>query len=203
MRYFFRLPCPDILSECARNSTKPRWIKYGESYTSNRNLNKGFTFQWPIVGGTTINSLILPTLRLQTVNHCSYCDGFPLKKGDNSIDHFLPKTKFTELVCQWENLYLSCSHCQASKKEDVNNFALRPDQIGFSFNTYFIYNYITNYVEINTSVSASHKQKAEETIKYFDLNHPALVISRRHAFQRYSGDQNPFLDDYNFRFMFE
>jgi hypothetical protein len=47
------------------------------------------------------------------------------------------------------------------------------------------------------------KLKAEETIKTFVMNHPSMKTSRRHAFERYFKTENPDLNDFNYRFIFE
>ena len=149
MRAFTRLATPAVLLELVGPKSTPRWVQFGERYAGNRakaieSKKPGFNFQWPTVNGKTINQHLLPTLRKQTVLHCSYCDGFPLGKGDESIDHFLPKMTpaYYALVCRWENLYLSCSHCQNSKGERVDSLVLRPDEPDYSFGRYFIYDYI-------------------------------------------------------------
>ncbi|WP_421828874.1 HNH endonuclease [Larkinella sp.] len=205
MKAFVRLNSPPVLTELDSATNKPRWISFGERYKNNRERNPGFRFNWPNIRKVSLNAHILPTLRLQTQDHCSYCDGFPLKKGENSIDHFLPKSKptFYTIVCQWTNLYLACTHCQDSKVEKVNPFILRPDNNEYLFSRFFVYNYILQTIEINPLSSAQDQKRAAETIQFFDFNHTALIISRRHAFERYNGVVNPIIDDFNFRFMFE
>jgi hypothetical protein len=206
MRFFTRLPAPAVLTELVgRPNPMPKWVQIGERYTANRARNAGFEFQWPTVRKQTLNLHLLPTLRGQTANHCSYCDGFPLGKGDESIDHFLPKQHpdHYALVCQWENLYLACSHCQDSKKSIVEPLVLRPDEISYSFRRYFLYDYIDHKIEVNPRATHTDQQRAEATRQFFDFDNRHQQIKRRHAYQRYDGDSDPVLDDYNFRFMFE
>lgn len=205
MRVFTRFDPPAILLEPVGPELTPRWIQFGDRYTANRNKKPRYIFQWPTVNGRTLNQHLLPTLRAQTVDHCSYCDGYPMGKGDESIDHFLPKLlpACYAFVCQWENLYLACSHCQQSKREQVNPLVLRPDEPGYSFRRYYIYNYIDQKIEINPMASPEDQQRARATHQFFDFDNAQLVTKRRHAYERYSGDPNPVLDDYNFRFVFD
>lgn len=206
MRAFTRFAAPAVLNApfSKKNST-PRWIHYGNRYAANRAENPGFKFDWYTVDKLPLNRHLLPTLRLQTVDHCSYCDGFPLGKGDESIDHFLPKKNpdYYGLVCQWENLYLACGHCQDSKGEQVNPLILRPDEVAYSFERYFVYNYIDQKIDINPRATADEQQRAEATHRFFDFDNNQLITKRRHAYERYTGTIDPVLDDYNFRFMFD
>ncbi|WP_143092601.1 HNH endonuclease [Arsenicibacter rosenii] len=205
MKAFSRLSCPPFLLDVSRKFKQERWVLYGDKYKQNRIKNASFIFKWPTLNKITINHYILPQLRAQTDDHCSYCDGYPLRKGDESIDHFLPKSNsdFYHLVCSWENLYLACSHCQESKVEKVDLLVLRPDTVDYSFQKYFTYNYISHEIDINLKATSEDQERAKATRKLFDFNHPAMIISRRHAFERYCNAANPILEDYNFRFMFE
>jgi hypothetical protein len=102
MRAFTRLPAPAVLTEpCSATDSTPRWVHYGNTYASNRRQKVGFDFQWPTVNSQRLNQYLLPNLRTQTAYHCSYYDSYPLKKGDESIDHFLPKQNpdYYPLVC--------------------------------------------------------------------------------------------------------
>lgn len=206
MRAFTRLAAPAILTELmGKTNPIPRWVHWGKRYTSSRARKPGFEFKWPSAQKQTLNQHLLPTLREQTVDHCSYCDGYPLGKGDESIDHFLPKQTpaYYHLVCHWENLYLACAHCQASKKSEVDPLVLRPDEVSYNFSRYFVYDYIDHKIEIHPKAVQSDQQRAEATRTFFDVNNKQMVIKRRHAFERYTRATDPFLDDYNFRFMFE
>jgi hypothetical protein len=205
MRFFTRLIAPGILSDPIGTEATPRWMYLANRYTANRLANPNFRFQWPTVNGQTLNQHLLATLRAQTANHCSYCDGFPLGKGDESIDHFLPKMNPAcySFVCQWENLYLACSHCQKSKAEHIDPLVLRPDELEYAFERYFTYNYIDQKLETNPMSSPEDQQRSQTTNQFFDFNNTELITKRRHAFERYSRDPAPVLDDYNFRFIFD
>jgi uncharacterized protein (TIGR02646 family) len=206
MRKFARKKSPEVLMEIVGNSEIPRWQVYGEQYSQSRyTTNHSFKFQWPQIDGKKLNQYLLPDLMAMTDEHCAYCDKFPLLKGDDSIDHFCPKSlpDFYSLVCNWENLYIACKHCQDSKGSQFENTLLRPDEIDYDFRRYFIYDYIKHKVELNPLASDDEKVRAEVTIRIFELNHPSMCTSRRHAYERFTKDNAPILSDYNFRFMFD
>ena len=163
MRKFIRSDSPDFL--------KDNWKKWGERYIKNRRGNSSFTFQWPTFKGNRINVIIEPFLAMQTEGHCSFCDTYPDRGKEFSIDHFKPKSKpeFYELVCQWENLYMCCHNCQMKKGEQYNQDILRPDAGDFSFNKYFIYSYRSHKIDPNPALFENDRQKAETTIKFLDL----------------------------------
>lgn len=196
MRRFIRGQEPDVL--------KINLEKWGLRYEENREVSNGFQFSWPHIDYIPLNQLILGALQAQTDNHCS-CDKFPLQRGDFTIDHFKPKSdlRFYRLVCKWDNLYLSCKHCQEAKGIQYSDDLLRPDAADYSFNKHFVYNYTLHEYEANPQSSDFDKGRALKTIKTFDLNHPGLKTARRHVFERYQADVNPLLTDYNYRFIFE
>lgn len=195
MLKFTRLQAPEVLTT--------NWEGYGKRYKQNRIANIGFSFVWPIIEGITLNKILLPTLLLQTQDHCSYCDHFPLRRGDNTIDHFKPKSieDFHHLVCNWENLYIACKHCQDSKGSLYSENLLRPDEITYSFSKYFIYNYALHKLEANETESLENQFKATETIRIFDFNHLAQIKSRKFAYDKFVLDASPVMNDYNYRFI--
>lgn len=203
MRRFERKEVPEVLSKIVNG--KPRWEEFGERYAQNRAKNNSFEFQWPQIDGKKLNQHLLPDLMAMTDEHCSYCDDYPFHRGGDSIDHFCPKSlpAFYELVCDWGNLYIACTHCQAAKGNQYEPDLLRPDEAAFEFKKYFIYDYIQHRLLPNPQASTVEKRRAEVTIRVLDLNYPGMCKSRRHAFQRFTGVEEPFLSDYNFRFMFD
>ncbi|WP_028524774.1 HNH endonuclease [Runella limosa] len=203
MRKFEGKEVPEVLSKTVEG--KPRWEWFGERYAQNRAQNPSFTFQWPQIEGKKLNQHLLSDLMEMTDKHCSYCDGFPLKRGDDTIDHFHPKTHpaYYQEVCKWENLYIACKHCQDSKGSQFEIVLLRPDAIDYEFYRFFVYDYNSHILIPNPQASEEEKASAEATIRIFDLNHPSMCVSRRHAFERFRKDEEPFLSDYNFRFMFD
>lgn len=206
MKPFTRFPTPVILSKIHLKTQKQRWVIYGESYEENRNKsNHSFKFQWAIINGNKLNRLLMPELQAQTDGHCSYCDKYPLMKGDDSIDHFKPKhdPNFYLDVCNWTNLYLACKACQDSKFDQFSDDLLRPDEVNYDFNIYFEYDYKEHRIEIRPLIDDIKWRKAKQTIETFDFNHISHTKARRHAFERYMNSPNPDINDFNYRFIFQ
>lgn len=170
-----------------------------------RQRSSGASFNWYSYNRTPVNQIILPDLKAQTQDHCSYCDGYPFDKGDDTIDHFCPKSKpeFYHLAYTWSNLYIACNHCQRAKLEQFSTLLLRPDGVLYTFDRYFIYNYTNHKIGINPLASLDEQECAKETIRIFDFNHIGKIIQRRHSYERWIGkfpqDQNP--DDFSYRFI--
>lgn len=210
MRAFTRLDAPPVLNTpTGKKNPTPKWVNFGNRYSANRSKKPGFEFQWPTVEKQPLNQHLLPTLQAQTVFHCSYCDSHPLPKGSRTIDHFLPKSRveFFGQVCQWENLYYACGHCQDSKGERYDPLILRPDEQGYSFSRYFIDDFDKHQIDCNPRASAEDQARAKATRLFFDFDEPALVTSRERSFKLYNlmeaNGESPVLDDFNFRFMFD
>lgn len=66
-------------------------------------------------------------------NKCAYCETAALAGFDGDIEHFRPKGEVTVenstslkpgyywLAAKWENLYLSCQHCNQSRKQPTTS----------------------------------------------------------------------------------
>ncbi len=196
MNRFTRTVCPAILSE--------KWEEWGNRYSSNRVRNPGFSFQWPEVNGKPLNQWLLPDLLAMTQHHCSYCDGYPLRLADKTIDHFRPKSnpEFYGEVCKWENLYVSCGHCQKAKMEEYHSGLLRPDASDYDFFRYFVYNYTDHTIHPNPLAVIADQERAEVTIEILHLNESGLVEARRMEYNRFFVSNPGLLPEiYSFRFI--
>jgi len=198
MRKFIRSDSPEFL--------RSKWKIWGRNYKNNRKKNSSFSFQWPTHEGEKINTLLEPLLARLTDDHCSFCDNFPIRSREDSIDHFKPKSRpaYYELVCQWENLYYCCQNCQQSKREQHNEFLLRPDTESFSFDLYFIYSYSSHEIKPNPTLSGNEKRKAKTTIDVFGLNDRGHIAARRISLERYEGkkklNEDIEINDFPYRF---
>jgi uncharacterized protein (TIGR02646 family) len=201
MRRFTKGDCPVLIEN--------NWLEWGQRYAANRETNNSFQFQWPTVEGTRINQTIEPVLANDTQNHCSYCDNFPIREQEDSIDHFKPKTvpAFYELVCHWNNLYYCCHNCQMSRGNQYDDLLLRPDSDDYSFTRYFTYNYSNHTINVNPQASDIDKARAVYTLDKFGFNSGKSDDSRRISYERYilalNAGNTPILTDYSFRFIFD
>ena len=204
MRKLQKGNAPNFLTEELQN-------KLGELYKSNReSKGKSHKFNyWHLaeyeINGQTLYQKILEAFRIMSKRHCFYCDGFPPKRGDETIDHFKPKSKsaFYLDVCRWENLYYACNHCKISKRTQYNQLLLRPDEIEYNFLKYFEYDYIENEILVSRTADELSKQRAKETIRIFDFNNFGQKVSRNIYRIIYEKNPDHPIDDLGFRYLFD
>ena len=168
MRKFQRVLQPDFLVD--------RWKNWGEAWERRRLQNQGAQFNWPQFQGKRINELLLPLLKQQTQDHCSFCDFFPVSPPSlDTIEHFRPKSRFPKEAYHWNNLYFCCMHCQ-QKLEEFDEDLLRPDADDYDFDKYFRWDFILGTLEVNENALLENQKRAEVTIRLYRLNegHPTL-----------------------------
>lgn len=198
MRYFTRPAAPDFL---LRNAA--RW---NQQWADLKSRNSGASFQWYKFEGQPVNQKISPLLAALAQEHCAYCDAFPNKSDDDTIDHFKPKSdaRFLLLAYEWTNLYSACGHCQKEKWEQFSELLLRPDADDYTFGRYFVYNYSNHEIDINPNTTSDEQERARMTICIFNFNHPGQVTARRQSWERWwSPKTSQVLEDFAFRFIFE
>jgi len=208
MRKIVRGNAPDILIEeqaLTAGSKMPNWMVWGDEFKKKKEQNPSHTFSWKQFKNQKVNHHILPDLEKMADNHCHYCDDFPPVRGDQSIDHFKPKGNpaFYHLVYQWENLYQACKHCQDCKRELFEENLIRPDAPDYSFERYFTFKFRTFEIEILPGLTGEDLERATASIRIFGFNQSGKPTRRRHALERYNAQQNPFLVEYPFRFLFK
>src|SRR5688572_26274865 len=105
MRKFQRGHEPDFLTA--------RWEAWGLAWEERHTANTKAVFHWHEIEGQRVNLLLMPFLKNQTQDHCSFCDCFPVAPPSiDTIEHFRPKTQFHKEAYKWTNLYFCCAHCQ-------------------------------------------------------------------------------------------
>jgi len=114
-----------------------------------------------------------------TSDHCCYCDVVPLDGAE--VDHFRPKSRpeFYDLVCDWDNLLVSCGPCNNGKGEDWDPRLLRPDEPGFAFARYFVVDFETGAISPNNAATEADQQRAQVTIDTLKLYRPAAKKLRK------------------------
>ncbi len=58
---------------------------------------------------------IRSALEDETRSKCAYCEGRVNDVAYTHIEHKLPKRKYPEMVCAWENLTIACPRCNTNK----------------------------------------------------------------------------------------
>lgn len=153
----------------------------GREYAARRQADPGYRFRWPRRDGTSVLDVVREALGMMTAGHCSYCDGHPLDAtGVETVDHFRPKgrVEFYELVCTWNNLFLTCTACNHAKREQWDEVLLRPDDMDFRFERYFEVRFDSGALEPAATGNAAEQHRARRTIEILDLNRPGLCKNR-------------------------
>lgn len=164
MRKFQRGPEPKVLAD--------NWEAWGVAWEQLQARNGNF--HWHQHKGEPVNQLILPMLKEQTQEHCSFCDAFPVSSASvETIEHFQPKSRFPQVAYHWPNLYFCCTHCQ-QKGAEFTEALLRPDAEDFDFDRYFFWEYSTGELKPNPLATAEDRARAKVSIEAYHLNdqHP-------------------------------
>ena len=168
MQRFTRGACPDRLRE--------HGTAIGEEFAARRVEDPSSQFSWR----RGLREAALAALKADTEDHCSYCDGTPVDAhGLEEVDHFQPKSRFPRLVCEWTNLYFSCTRCNHAKREQWNAALLRPDAPDFAFSKYFLFKADSGELEPNPKAAEEDQHRAQVTIDILDLNRSGLCKLRR------------------------
>jgi uncharacterized protein (TIGR02646 family) len=190
MKRFERASEPDVLAT--------NWETWGREWQQRRLTTPGAAFNWHQHNGQQVNHTILPALKLQVQDHCSFCDHFPVSPpSDDTIEHFQPKADFPLDAFKWTNLYYCCRFCQ-KKEGPFSSSVLRPDEPDYDFDRYFFWDFTQGTIEVNKDASPEDQTSAEATRTYFRLNegHPTL---RKMQFHRRMKCLDDPLDDFPYR----
>ena len=190
MRKFKRAPAPEFLLEI--------WESWGEEWERLRAANPGARFHWRTFEGEPVNHKLLPALKAQVQDHCSFCDNYPVSPPSyETVEHFRPKALFPREAYRWENLYYCCDFCQG-KKDKFDEALLRPDAEDYAFDRFFRWDYTRGTLEANERASAEDQHRATVTLNLYRLNvgHPSF---RRRELRRRSLMPDEPLDDFAYR----
>jgi len=178
MRASQRPECPDWLDE--------NWEVWGQEYKDRLAADRKYRFHWKQYKGKKVNHRLMPLLCQMTDEHCAYCDWYPTDEGtDRTIDHFRPKATFPLEAYCWPNLYLCCRICQQKDDHVFTDELLRPDEVDFSFERYFVFNYRNGELQANPHASAADQRRACLTIEHFKLNHGGHPAARKRAIEQF------------------
>ncbi len=144
---------------------------------------------------------ILEELKVQTLNHCAFCDRAmaPIGDADEEIEHFKPKSKFPKLAYEWTNLYPICPKCNKIKGNRFDELLLRPDENNYDFDKWFWYNPLTG--ELDVKFENKENKRAEETVKLYGLNRKKLVERRKYQYNKIVDSDDIDISKQAFRFI--
>ena len=190
MRKFIRLEEPDFLAA--------HWENWGREWDRRHRENPGAAFHWHQIDHMPVNQKLLPLLKKQTQDHCSFCDNFPVSPPSiDTIEHFRPKAHYPLDAYRWGNLYFCCNYCQ-QKSDDFDDAALQPDAAEYEFDRYFRWDYTLGTIEVNEQASAEDQGRVLATIKLYRLNEGHPSLRKRELRKRAQGQADP-LDDFAYR----
>jgi uncharacterized protein (TIGR02646 family) len=193
-----RPPAPEFLQRYYK--------KWGREFAEKRKNNPTYTFNWKMYKGKRVDQFLRQILDDMNRSHCTFCDSYPLgPSAEQTIEHFRPKSKYPRLAYVWHNLFLACNVCQKAKGEQFDKKLLKPDTEDYQFDTYFIVNYKTGKIEVNSSANFESQERAAMTIRMYGLNNygrPHSRLRERKKYQELSSKEYR-LDDFSYRFFVE
>lgn len=188
MRKFQRAEEPDFLAA--------HWEEWGLGWELRQ--AEGKTFHWHRVASEPVNQKLLPILKAQTQDHCSFCDNYPVSPPSiDTIEHFRPKSRYPREAYRWTNLYFCCTYCQ-QKNSAFDESALQPDAEDYHFDRFFRWDYTRGLLEVNDAATPEDQHRARVTIKLYQLNHGHPSLRKRELRRRSQGQNDP-LDDFAYR----
>ena len=122
-------------------------------------------------------------LKAMQEDRCAYCEG--ILKDRCHIDHFRKRSDFPRRTFDWANLYLSCNvphHCAHHKDNLHGDDAPRYDDLIDPCRDDpedFLVFLSDGSITPREHLGDNERRRAIETIRVFQLNHPALVFARR------------------------
>ena len=179
MRKFSRSAEPEI---CTTHSAK-----WNDRWATLCRENSKAKFSWYVAEGKTAREHLLPPLRKQTQEHCSFCDAFPVEGISNeTIEHFRPKSRFYDQAYTWSNLYYCCDACQNAKREQWDDQLLHADAAEYFFSKYFEYDFTTGEIRPNPLANPEDQQRAAVTVRLYGLDSAARRRNRLNELLQYT-----------------
>ena len=190
MRKLQRPPAPQQFEEHAQ-----KWMN---QWLNLRVQNpRGFT--WYTIDGRTARDWALPVLKSMSQGHCSFCDAFPLEdRAKIPVEHLRPKSHddFAHLALEWTNLYYCCGYCQSEKHDQWEDDLIAPDELDYSFQRYFAFDYTNGCIWPNPTASTADQERARVTIRLFGLDSVARCQHRMLEFRKFSDAVSPEINDW-------
>ncbi|WP_054177723.1 HNH endonuclease [Trabulsiella odontotermitis] len=137
---------------------------------------------------------IKEALRKSSFDKCAFCEGIPGKTGFAEIEHFYPKSDYTDKAFEWDNLLYSCKQCNNNKLSHdtmrepiINPYDIDP-QGAFTYQDIMIY-----------PVDGPLKEVAKKTIEVCGLADGRLFSARADvlvSLRNFESDIQEALNDY-------
>jgi hypothetical protein len=200
---------PNCLSEINSTSKKSKWfgvtneVAWGMMDAAKLNdPKKSNNLSWHTYNGVKVNTILEPLLIEMNQGHCSFCDMFPLEEVKGTIEHFEPKSLSPLLSHTWTNLFYCCHGCQ-EKGDDFSRLLLKPDEIGYNFDFYFVCVTKNQKIELrpNRNRSLQDQARADKTIELYGLNNFNRPKGRFREYNKFVEGKHS-IDDFPYRYLF-
>ncbi|EKN4697610.1 TIGR02646 family protein [Yersinia ruckeri] len=113
------------------------------------------------------------SLKESSFQKCAFCEGIPAETGFAEVEHFHPKSLYTDKAFEWTNLLYSCKACNNKK---LNHDTLRQPIINpYDLDPRDCFTYTD--IMIQPKAGANH-DIAEETIEVCGLSDKRLFSAR-------------------------
>lgn len=169
-------------------------------YVAKREMNPAYKFSWR---NQACYDAIRRQLVAMTQDHCAFCDGRIGTESRETVEHFRPKSVFPGLAYEWTNLFPCCDVCQSNKREQFDALLLKPDELTYLFEDYFVANFLTGALEPRPDAPEEARRRAEVTINLYGLNLPARKVARLREMNSYLLNIEHCIDDYNYRYFLD
>lgn len=116
---------------------------------------------------------VVAALKDECAKKCMYCEAVIDDVSYSAVEHIRPKSRFEDLVLQWQNLGLACPRCNTNKGDYwSDNLSLR------LLNPYE--DAIDEHLEFQgpLTVARLSSSRGETTLKKLQLRRDELVLSR-------------------------
>jgi len=199
MRKLNRIPVdtPDCLKNIDANSGKTKQQIYTERWKKrvskfrNGQIKNSPSFNW-----YELNIELRKLLSNSSHQHCAFCDGkFTADFAEHfPIEHFYPKIDAPSKAFEWSNLFPICTVCNSEKGDKFDDMLIKPDAKDYKLHEYFIFNYKTGEIEPNPISPRDKQQKAEVTIRMYNLKRKGLCTDRINELEFYEYFKNKMND---------
>lgn len=121
---------------------------------------------------------------------CGYTE-LPIDINNTSshIDHYKKRNLYPNLCFSWNNLIVASNDDDFGARYKDNNYIITPNQYSFILNPvtdnpndYFEYATWGEIIPKKSGLTEAEKDKADETIKAFKLDHQSLINRRKTLF---------------------
>lgn len=141
------------------------------------------------------NDDIRDALKESSFNKCAFCEGIPSETGFAEVEHFHPKSLYTDKAFEWTNLLYSCKACNNSK---LNHDTLKYPIINpYDQDPSGCFTYTDIMIEPK---SGSNYDIAAKTIEVCGLSDKRLFSARAAilaSFREFEADIREALDEFN------